>query len=334
MAPVYAGFKGAVTQEGEARRFHLLAPPVVSGSTSFVPVSSGTRNIQLSAGTLMACGIHVNETAVTNIAIPANTSGNPRWDLVGLRFTWTPGGAGTVTTFVRSGVPAASPGSPTPVREPGVSYEMVIAQVYVRNAVGVINSADVFDLRIWGGVGGPYKGVATTNQGRIDVPVGTELLIGTSLYQATAYNPATGFITWTVIDPQTTAWKAYVPNLRNASGGLVTATTFWKNGRYRIQDGVCHTKIQLGLYGAIGNTGGPYTVDLPVTIGASITDQWADGGLRLVGDSFRIWPAKWLLRAGAIRAQLQSITMSNDVRVLPAMSTPETITLELSYLIN
>ncbi|MFD0450451.1 hypothetical protein ACFQZK_05725 [Rhodococcus aetherivorans] len=259
MAQTLTGFKGIVDEAGEARRFAMLAPPVVAGANDLKPSSSGTRTIALTAGTALACGIRYAETAATSAVLPANTSGQPRFDLVGLRFTW--GASPSVTVFSKQGTPAASPSSPAPTRTPGVVYEMVLAVVYVRSGVTTIAPGDVYDTRVWGGVGGPYRAVQATNLARVDLPLGAEILVGTSLYQVTVQTPAAATIGYTVIDPQTTAWKSFVPNIYNSAGQLVTASTFWKDGRYRIADGVCRFKVRLGLYGTIGGwtnrTGSP-----------------------------------------------------------------------------
>lgn len=333
MAQTLTGFKGIVNEAGEARRFTMLAPPVVAGPSDLAPSSTGTRTIRLAAGAAMAAGVRYSETVTQDVVLPANTFGQPRFDIVGLRFTW--GATPSVTTFSKQGTAAASPSSPAPTRTPGVVYEMVLALVYVRSGVTTIAPGDVYDTRVWGGVGGPYRANQATNLARVDIPLGAEILVGTSLYQVVTQNTAAATIGYTVVDPQTTAWKAFVPNLRNSSGQLITATTFWKDGRYRIANGMCRFKVRLGLYGTIGGwtnpDGVPYTMDLPVKVGAQLTDQWADTTVM-----YPSWPwvhGKMLLRSGSDRGQIHVVANTNDVRIRVMNGRPELVTVDGSYLI-
>ncbi|AOD24037.1 hypothetical protein IM25_22670 [Rhodococcus sp. p52] len=333
MAQTLTGFKGIVDEQGEARRFTMLAPPVVAGATDLAPSSVGTRTIRLAAGVAMAGGVRFSETSSQDVVLPANTSGQPRWDLVGLRFTW--GSAPSVTAFSKQGVPAASPSSPPPTRTPGVVYEMVLAVVYVRSGVSTIAAGDVYDARVWAGVGGPYRASQANNLARVDLPVGAEILVGAALYQVTAQNTATATIGVTVVDPQTTAWKAFVPNLWNSAGQQVTASTFWKDGRYRIADGVCRFKVRIALYGTIGGWTNPdgvaYGMDLPVRVGAQLTDQWAE--MSLMYPSWPWIPGRALLRENATRALLYVAANPNDVRIRVMNGRPEIVTIDGSYLI-
>ena len=333
MVQTLTGFKGIVDEAGEARRFAMLAPPVVAGANDLKPSSSGTRTIALTAGTALACGIRYAETAATSAVLPANTSGQPRFDLVGLRFTW--GASPSVTVFSKQGTPGASPSSPAPTRTPGVVYEMVLAVVYVRSGVTTISAGDVYDTRVWGGVGGPYRAVQATNLARVDLPLGAEILVGTSLYQVTVQTPAAATIGYTVIDPQTTAWKSFVPNIYNSAGQLVTASTFWKDGRYRIADGVCRFKVRLGLYGTIGGWTNPdgvaYGMALPTAVGAQLTDQWADA--EVMYPSWPWMPGKMLLRENATRGLFYVASNPNDVRIRVMNGRPEIVTVDGSYLI-
>lgn len=333
MAQTLTGFKGIVDETGEARRFAMLAPPVVAGASDLKPSSSGTRTIALAAGTALACGIRYAESAATSAVLPANTSGQPRFDLVGLRFTW--GASPSVTVFSKQGTPGASPSSPAPTRTPGVVYEMVLAVVYVRSGVTTISAGDVYDTRVWGGVGGPYRAVQATNLARVDLPLGAEILVGTSLYQVTVQTPAAATIGYTVIDPQTTAWKSFVPNIYNSAGQLVTASTFWKDGRYRIADGVCRFKVRLGLYGTIGGWTNPdgiaYGMALPTAVGAQLTDQWADA--EVMYPSWPWMPGKMLLRENATRGLFYVASNPNDVRIRVMNGRPELVTVHGAYLI-
>lgn len=333
MAATVTGFKGVVNEANEARRFAALAPPVVASATDLRLTSSGTRTIVVAAGTAMACGVRWSETASTNVVLPANTSGQPRYDLIGLRFTW--GASPSVTVFSRQGTPSSSPTSPAPVRNPGVSYEMTLGVVYVRASVGVIQAADIYDERVWGGVGGPYVATQATWMNRMDLPIGARILVGTSLYEVVDRNTASSLITTAVLDPQVTAWKSYVPQLRNTNSTLITATTFWKDGRYRIQDGTCRLKVRLGLYGTVNDwtnfDGVPYSIDLPVRAGNQLTDQWLDATIVYPGGP--TMAGKLLVRSGATRGLIYVVAAPDDVRVRVMNGRPEQVHVDGSYLV-
>ena len=334
MAATVTGFKGIVDQAGEARRFHRTAVPVVGSATDLKVSSSGTRVMTIAAGTCMAAGIHFKETASQTVTLPANTSGQPRFDIVGLRFTWTADG-GTVVPFSKQGTPSATPTSPKPDRIPGNVYELVLALVYVRASVSTISSSDLYDMRVWGGVGGPFRAGQATWFTRMDLPLGAEVLVGTSLYEITSRDLANNLVSATVKDAQITAWKAWVPNLRNNNNTLITATSFFKDGRYRIQDGQCRLKIRLGLYGTVNDwtnfDGVPYRIDLPVKVGTQLTDQWLDATILYPG-----WPwvhGKILLRSGATQGLVYVVASEVDNRVRVMNTRPEVVVVDGSYLI-
>lgn len=334
MAATVTGFKGIVDQAGEARRFHLTAPPVVGSATDLKVSSSGTRVMTIAAGTCMAAGIHFKETASQTVTLPANTSGQPRYDIVGLRFTWTSSG-GTVVPFSKQGTPSATPTSPPPTRDPGNVYELVLALVYVRPSVTTVSSSDLYDMRLWGGVGGPYRASQATWFTRMDLPLGAEVLVGTSLYQVSTRDVAAGLVSAAVKDAQVTAWKAYVPNLRNNNNTLITATSFFKDGRYRIQDGQCRLKVRLGLYGTVNDwtnfDGVPYRLDLPARVSNKLTDQWLDATIMYPG-----WPwvhGKVLLRENATQGLLYVVSSEADNRVRVMNGRPEVVVIDGSYLV-
>lgn len=337
MAATISGFYGTVSESAEANRFHRLHPPLVKGTADLAPTSTGTRTIRMAAGTAIAAGVIYTETATKDVALPSNTSGNPRIDIVGLRFTWN-GASSTVTTFSRQGTAAASPVPPsTLVRNPGVTYELPIAAVYVRSGITTIAAADVYDLRVIGGRGGRFVMIDSklTNQtylNLVDLPHGSHVLVDNQwLYQVWSV-AANGYITTNLVG-NTNKWKAHVPVLRDGYGTEVTYPPLtFKNARYRVKNGYCHYKVELRMGGTPRNFGGGgFLLDLPVRIGTKMTDQWSEAFLRTeVGDGQYEWPCKVLMRSGETRARLYAPTRGDDARLLP-MASNDTV-LNLGYI--
>ncbi len=116
------------------------------GDTSIVTApGSGTRIITIRLGKYALVRGHMwySGTSDFNMAsLAANSSGNPRIDLVSLRYTRS---TGAVTTVVTTGTPAASPVAPTPLQNLGTasSFEIPIAQVAVANGATTITTGNI-----------------------------------------------------------------------------------------------------------------------------------------------------------------------------------------------
>jgi len=149
------GMTGTVSQVEDARRWAIMAPLFqLSAYTDLTPTVSTTTNltVNISVGAGVCCGVRADSTTAATVAVAANTSGATRIDSVLMVFDW---GARTVSFQTVTG------NSPTtgivPTQNPGVLFQVVLAYVYVRNGVGLINAADLSDRRTYSARSGPYK---------------------------------------------------------------------------------------------------------------------------------------------------------------------------------
>lgn len=324
-----AGFKGTVTEVQEALRFGLAgAKARVAEATSLKPSSAGVRNITVDPGVAFVCGVHYTETAPQSIAIPANPGANARLDVVVLRFIWA-GDNSTVALAVKSGV-VGSTTPPALTRVPGGTYEFPLAVVRVRPSVSTISAADVMDVRVHGGMGGPFLIAQTEYANIVDLPVAAVLQSGTTVWNVSA-NDGNGNTTLALNSAAALPWVAYDPVLWTGNrvvcnlgaGGI-------RRGYYQLDPATqtCHVKFEIRKgTGNINFGAEPFGIDLPSGLRPSsvFTDQWGDGLLNTnVGDGFYNWLVKHLIRNDQYNQNPYvvpyAVTAGNDNRMLPMRS--------------
>lgn len=168
-----AGYVGTVDEIQEARRFGLAAPPFrVASVTDWAPSADTgvNRQVNISAGQAVACGVADITTAPDSVTFAANNGTTNRYDALVATFCWAANSglglaAHTVTFRVIGGTttPPATNAGPTIDntkinRVRGVQYDALIAVVRVRPGVGLLTSGDVVDSRMWAG----FEGYANT----------------------------------------------------------------------------------------------------------------------------------------------------------------------------
>lgn len=99
--------------------------------------------VKVKTGKALIKGHFYKSDAETVLAIGANSSGNPRIDLVVLRANFA---TRAVNLAVVPGTPAASPVAPALTQTSGV-WELAIAEVAVANGAVTIAAGDVTDRR-------------------------------------------------------------------------------------------------------------------------------------------------------------------------------------------
>lgn len=313
MAQTVSGFYGQVDAPSEAGRFHRLSPPRIDRPGQFAITSTGTRTIGVGTGTLLCCGIRLAETATVTTALPANSSGAIRYDVVGYRFTWTPTG-GTVALFSKQGT---STGLPVLDRRPGIVYEMPLWGIVVRSGITTISLADVHDIRPRGGFGGaPWQIDNVLFLNCLDLPQGALINVGAAQYQVLTVSG--NVITTGLVSSSTGPWTPYTPVLR-ANGAAVNMGIGGSSvGRYQIKDGMCsaHFSLTPGTSNNMGN--GQFSVDLPVAPTGNLEDAWATGYLGTTVGGTMLWGIKGLVRKSlGSRVFLYAPTAGNDARLLP-----------------
>jgi hypothetical protein len=144
-------------------------------------VTTADRTISVAPGWAQACGVASLNGSPINVVFAANNTASTRVDALVARFDWA---AATVTFVPLSGgtIPPTintSTITPNPAqinRIPGKLYDALVGVVPVRPSVGAFNQAgDLADMRIWGGVGGPFLGENGLYTDWLDVPQGAQL---------------------------------------------------------------------------------------------------------------------------------------------------------------
>jgi hypothetical protein len=325
-----AGFQGTVTESQEAGRFARAAGrAVVDTASALKATSSGTRTITLAAGSALVCGVLYTESAVQSIQLPANTASGVRLDIVGLRFTWN-GLSSSVQLFSKQGTPGSTV-RPALTRTPGGVYEVPIAVVRVRQNITTIAASDVLDVRVWGGIGGPFQASQTDQLAVVDLPVGAQIEAAGSVYRVSA-NDGAGNSTLTVLSAASNAWTNWDPVLRfqgfgsNPAGTVVLGSGGVRRGRYKKIDGIvwAEAEIRWGTSGYdLGS--GDITIDLPpgLTPESNMDDRWCDGELNTnSGDGYMNWPIKVALVKGVSVGRIWAPTAGNDIRLKPMTAGP------------
>ncbi|MEL7568958.1 MAG: hypothetical protein AAGU14_00175, partial [Eubacteriaceae bacterium] len=120
-----------------AKRFSLFFTNGVREGELLVTAGLG-KDVNVAAGYANINGYHVQNDAVLNLAIGANTSGLPRIDRIIIKLDLT---TRAFAIYVKAGTPASSPVPPTLTRNISI-YELSIAQVRINNNASAVNVTD------------------------------------------------------------------------------------------------------------------------------------------------------------------------------------------------
>lgn len=111
-----------------------------------------STNVQVQIGAALVNGRFYENTAVSTIAVTANSSGNARIDTMVLRADYV---AQTVRLVIRVGTPAASPVRPTLQQDASI-WEEPIADIAVANGFITITQANITPRQRYLGTQGAY----------------------------------------------------------------------------------------------------------------------------------------------------------------------------------
>ncbi|MGH3497859.1 MAG: hypothetical protein ACRDP1_10380, partial [Nocardioidaceae bacterium] len=111
-----------------------------------VSMGSGTRLLNVAAGTAAAAGVLFKSTATEPVTLAANGSGNSRLDLVYAQINWA---AGTGSIGALAGVPAPTPTLPMLTQTAGTTWQIPLASCLVRSGVVDLTAhpGDLVDAR-------------------------------------------------------------------------------------------------------------------------------------------------------------------------------------------
>lgn len=305
----------------------LTMPFKVDSATDLRPVKSG-RLVNIAAGAGTAGGSRIRSTELSAITVDAQSSGG-RWDAICIRVDWS---TSTCSVVALKGSSTTIPVNQTQAvntsqvnRIPGVMYDALIAAAYVTSA-GITT---LYDLRLWGGLGGPYR----ITDGSIDVvnlldaPTGSWVCTDKAALTKRLDDDGT----WRAVGTVSNPWKTWTPTLRYYGNSSVTGTsggTIAGNGnnpivsaKYRVEDGMvdAYVFIQAGSTGATWGDG-PMTLDLPLKASATALDTWCVGHLFTTGyggDGSFDWDAQALIKSGWTRAMLWTHSRIDDCRLVP-----------------
>lgn len=172
------GFKGTVRQDAEARRMARLGPrfTVASAADWSITPTSADRTVSIAAGSGQACGVIDTTITAETLQLPANTSGQTRYDLIINRFKWTDPVTDPIFTYVLGTPGAGVPNADGLIRTPGTQYDGLLAVARVASGQGALSGNDVFDYRLWGG-GTSLIASTSSLPTYLDVDLGQEVVV-------------------------------------------------------------------------------------------------------------------------------------------------------------
>lgn len=146
------GYEGTIQEAEFAEMLGSIADHGVVGTYNDSSMSAakvaGARSLRCQPGKVLVPGVlGVLNTATTSDVATSLGGTLPRIDLLIAKFNWS--GAGTVTLEMKEGTPNASPGPPSVQQDPGVIFEVPIAQGKLLPGTGEYATADVVDRRYW-----------------------------------------------------------------------------------------------------------------------------------------------------------------------------------------
>lgn len=102
--------------------------------------AGANMSVDVSAGSAMVNGTFYNNSAVVNLVIAANASGNPRVDVIVLNKDWS---AQTVRLLVVQGTPAGSPVPTAMIQTALTQWQIPLADIAVANGAVSITNANI-----------------------------------------------------------------------------------------------------------------------------------------------------------------------------------------------
>lgn len=152
--------------------------------------SSG-RQVKVRSGGAFVRGVYYDNDELEIVPLGANSSGNPRRDLVTVRVDIT-GVPAVVGVHVTPGTPAGSPSTPAIVNTATI-WEFALGWVAVANGASTINTGDVTKTPLW----------ARPRGMPVHAKCGNGVVIGRGI--ATSVKTATGKFTITLENAMSTA---------------------------------------------------------------------------------------------------------------------------------
>jgi len=160
------GQVGAVWMADFIRLFRVMTDGVVAGVDGELEVTADNTgmHVDVAAGLGIGYGLPYYWDTSREVEITANASGNPRIDLIVLRYypstTTDPTDIGRIDLAAIEGTPAGSPVAPSLTNDPETYWEVALAEVLVNSGVSAIAADKVTDRRTFSS--GPLMDASVT----------------------------------------------------------------------------------------------------------------------------------------------------------------------------
>lgn len=132
-----AGFVGEVTDVEFAILQGLRYGDVIGGNVS---AASGDRTVSVGSFFTSCGGVLVTSDATETVQVPTNPSSFSRIDRIIVRARWSDS---FIQLTYRAGTPSSNPQPPALTQEPGVQYEVDLADVRVGPGQGSLSQSDI-----------------------------------------------------------------------------------------------------------------------------------------------------------------------------------------------
>jgi hypothetical protein len=215
---------GVTTQQADY--INLSAPwrmpgviPGVASEFAVVQRAAGANmSVDVGSGRGIINGIQGVNGSAKNVDIAANSSGNPRIDLVTLHLD-TATTPPTYQVKVTTGTPAGVPAVPALVQS-GSIYEISLAEVAVADGASSITTANITDRRLWSTGFGPTRLANKASASTFVVPVGISSHDPIFLVQ-----PVTGTVSISALSGVAPAGSILILEFGAAGGGVSSPCT-------------------------------------------------------------------------------------------------------------
>lgn len=146
------GYEGTIQETQFAEMLGAIADHGVVGTFNDSSMSAakvvGARSLRCQPGKILVPGLlGVLDTATTSDVATVLGGSLPRVDLLIAKFNWS--GAGTITLEMKEGTPNADPKPPGVQQDPGVIFEVPIANGRLNPGDGEYTATTVVDRRYW-----------------------------------------------------------------------------------------------------------------------------------------------------------------------------------------
>lgn len=226
-------------------------------------------SVNVGPGTAVVNGRWVQQTALQNLAVTANSSGNTRIDTVVLHVDFT---LQTVTLQINLGTPSGTPVPPGMVQS-GLIWEIPIADITVANLAASITQANIQPRQVPADPSGAIYLPVLNNSGAV-LQIGDVVVWDTSAQQAVK--------TSTTANDTTVAGVMAGRTAVGAIGVLLIKGIGWVNTNGAVTNGqalIQSTTAKQAAPVALSTSGGIFAYALSTTSGSGLMPAFVDSSI-------------------------------------------------------